>query len=465
MQPLKNLKNIHVVGAGGIGLSAAAKLLVHRGKTVTGSDLAANEATAELGALGVKVAIGQGAGNLPPEAEAVIFSSAVPKDNPERVEARKRGLVELSYFDFLGQLSREYRTIAVSGTNGKSTTTALLGLMLAEAGMDPTVVVGSRLSSFEDGNLRLGKGDLLVAEACEYRANMLKMAPQTIVLTNIEEDHLDFYRDLDHIRETFQKYLDRLPQDGQAIVNADDPNVAGLRLPANTVTYGIEKPADYRAVDLTTKAGSQSFSLNRRGESLGTFVVRIPGRYNAMNALAALAAALESGASPDDLRRTLAGFTGVWRRFQRLGKFNGSEIVSDYGHTPTAVRETVRAAREFFPGQRVLLCFQPHHRNRTRSLFNDFVMSLTQPDELVLVEIFDVAGREEPGVRISSADLLGALLSRPCAVPSEAAGMFIFVPDLPAAESALRERIRPGDVVIVMGAGDIYKIAENLVRP
>ena len=454
MELLKDKNNIHIIGAGGIGLSAVAKLLIHQGKKITGSDAEANESTDELKSLGAEIIIGQKAENVPVETEAVIFSDAVPEDNPERTEAKNRRLAEFSYFDFLGQLSRGYRTVAVSGTNGKSTTTALLGLMLAEAGLDPTVIIGSRFSSFEDRNLRLGHGNLLVVEACEYRANMLKLAPQTIVLTNIEADHLDFYRDLGHIQDTFQAYLDSLPQDGRAIVNSDDLVIGRLSLPETTITYGLENPADYQAINLRVEEGVQSFDLIRRGqENLGHFVIRIPGRYNVMNALAALATALELGAEVDGLRRSLAHFSGIWRRFELLGEFNEAIIVSDYGHTPTAIKETIAGAKKFFPGRKVFLCFQPHHRNRTKMLFDDFVAALKKADKLALVEVYDVAGREESDdVDVSSKDLIKALDSKKTA----------YFSDPKEAEKGLRQAIEPGDVVIIMGAGNIYRVAENL---
>ncbi|MBI4458249.1 UDP-N-acetylmuramate--L-alanine ligase, partial [Candidatus Uhrbacteria bacterium] len=291
MLKLDRVKNVHIVGAGGIGLSAVAKLLHHEGKKVSGSDVASSETTKELEALGIKVAYRHLAKNVPEGADLLIYSGAVPASNPERRAARERDIAECSYFDFLGEYSRSKWTVAVSGTNGKSTTTALLGLMLERAGFDPTVIVGSKVRTWPGRNLRLGKGKYFVVEACEHEANMLKLYPQMIVLTNIEEDHLDFYRDLAHIRETFQAYVDHLPPDGQLILNADD-HVSFFELEPSTpfVSYGMQNAADYMARHVKVGAASQTFeiiALAKLKEVLGEFTLRVPGRFNVMNAMAA----------------------------------------------------------------------------------------------------------------------------------------------------------------------------------
>jgi UDP-N-acetylmuramate--alanine ligase len=463
MPLLEGIKKIHAVGAGGIGVSAAAKWLKHRGCEVTGSDAAENEAVAELRASGIPVSIGHRAENLPAGQGILLYSDAVPSDNPERIEARKRGWKEMSYFELIGAISREVRTLAVSGTNGKSTTTAILGTMLADAGFDPTVIVGSKVASFPDSNLRLGKGSWFVVEACEHRANMLKVSPRVIVLTNVEEDHLDFYGDFEHIKAAFAEYVQKLPQDGLLISNADDSASASLPRPeCRVVTYGMDKPADFRAVSLRVGDGRQSFRILKRGESLGEFEIRLPGRFNVMNALAAIAAASELGAGAEFVHRTAASFPGIWRRFERVGERGGMTVYSDYGHHPTAVAATLAAAREFHPGRRAVLCFQPHHRNRTRRLFDDFVASFDGADVLVLPEIYDVAGREaDEDIGVSSRQLVEAVSARDKAAGKSREVAFAADPD--AALTELRHLVRSGDVVIIMGAGDIYRIAKPLV--
>ncbi len=459
---LEGVSRVHVIGAGGIGISAVAKLLRHDGRTVTGSDLGRSEAVEELERLGVPVARGHAAGNLPADADLVVYSDAVPADNPERAEASRRGLRQLSYFEFVGEYSRTKRTAAVSGTNGKSTTTALLGLLLEAGGLDPTVIVGSKVRSFADRNLRLGGGETFVVEACEYRANMLKTWPQMIVLTNIEEDHLDYYRDLAHIRETFQKFVDKLPAGGKLVFNADDPVTAReLRLPAGAVSYGFAEGADYRCAGVTVGGGRQEFEVAKKGAPLARFSLSVPGRFNVYNALAAIAAASELGVPAAVIQKTVAAFPGIWRRFERVGEFRGAPVYSDYGHHPTALSGTLSAAREFFPGHRIVLCFQPHQHNRTRKLFDEFVASLDGADVAVIAEIFDVAGRESTeDAAVSSKDLVSAVSRRDAGRGVDRPVLYAASPE--ASFDALQDLVRPDDIVIVMGAGDIYKVAERL---
>jgi UDP-N-acetylmuramate--alanine ligase len=371
----------------------------------------------------------------------------------------------MSYFDFVGEFSRDRWTVAVSGTNGKSTTTALLGLMLEAGDLEPTVIVGSKVASFPDKNLRLGRGEHFVIEACEHNANMLKLFPQMIVLTNVEEDHLDFYRDLAHIRDTFQRYLDKLPPDGTVVLNADDHvSFAELKPTTSFVTYGMDNPADYVARDLKAGGGKQTFSILRtigHEESLGEFEIKVPGKFNVMNALAAATAAFELGVSADVVRRVLAEFPGIWRRFERVGLRGDALIISDYGHHPTAIRQTLEGARDFFVGQRIVLCFQPHQRNRTRKLFGEFVASFDGADALVLCEVFDVTGREEAeDAGVSSKQLAEAVRERDETHGKTREVSYASSPE--DAKTTLEGMVRPGDVVIVMGAGDIYTIAPRL---
>jgi UDP-N-acetylmuramate--alanine ligase len=467
MSFIESLGKVHVIGAGGIGISAVAKLLRHEGKVVTGSDVGANETTAELEKAGVTVAVGHAETNLPDDATLVIYSSAVPATNPERAKAARLGIRELSYPDFLGELTKERWTICVSGTNGKSTTTALLGLMLERAGLDPTVIVGSKVASFPDGNLRLGRGKYLVVEACEHNAHFLKYHPQMIVLTNVEEDHLDFYRDLGHIRETFQEYVDRLPPDGTLVVNADD-HVSFHELKPKTpfVTYAVDGAADYAVRHLAVGGGWQTFHVVRAKGSaetvVGDFQLGVPGKFNVANAMAAMTAALELGASVEAVQGVLREYPGIWRRFERVGEKDGALVISDYGHHPTAVAGTIEAARAFYAGRRIVLAFQPHQRNRTRRLFDEFVPSFDGADALVLAEIFDVAGREEVSdSHVSSKQLADAVQER-----DREHGVtrdVTYAADLDETYAALRDRVRHGDIVIIMGAGDIYTLAKKLV--
>jgi UDP-N-acetylmuramate--alanine ligase len=457
---LREAKNIHCIGAGGIGLSALAKFLVAQGKRVTGSDLVEGEISLELAGHGVAMSYGQ-AGPIPKDTELIIYSEAAPFENPERQAGRENGIPEMSYAEALGAISRDKRTVAVSGSNGKSTTTAMIGLILEEAGFDPTVIVGSKVPGFPLGNLRIGESDWFIVEADDYQAHMLQLRPEVIVLTNIEEEHLDYFKDLDHIIRTFQSFVDSLPEDGTLVVNADDDvSFDDLHHHPHTVAYGIDEPADYNARGIKIGAGEQSFAVVRAdGEDIGEIVLNIPGRINVSNAMAAASCALSLGVPMEAVQNTLANFYGIWRRFERLGEWDGATVISDYGHHPTAVRTTIAAAREFYPGRRLVLVYQPHQRHRTRALLTDFATAFDGVDQLILSDIYDVAGREDAAdSEVSSAMLAEALAARPESPRAILGG------DLRHTEDMLRANAGPGDVIIVMGAGNIDSLARNLIR-
>lgn len=443
----EGMKRVHFVGIGGIGVSALAKLCLARGIAVSGSDLRSSAVTEDLARRGAKVSVGS---LLPEDADLLVYSPAVPESDPERVEAARRGVRQLSYPEALGELSRSMRTVVVTGTNGKSTTTAMLGLILEAAGMDPTVIVGSLVPGFPLGNLRVGNSGLFVVEGCEYRANVLNLHPSAVVLTSVEEDHLDYFRDIDHIRATFQQLVDSCP--GAVAWNADDAQSRLLKV-RDGVSYALEAEADVKGEDRRVQAGAQSVDVRRHGVKFGSFTLRVPGAFNAMNALAATAMAMELGVPFETCARTLESFRGIWRRFERVGTWKGADVISDYGHHPTAIRATLEAAREFFPGRRVVLCFQPHQHSRTLELKDDFIAALRLADAAVIPEIYGVAGRtEEEANLVSSKDLVAG-------VPGA-----IFAKDLDEAERALGGIVREGDVLIVQGAGDVDDLARKLAR-
>lgn len=456
--------HVHVIGAGGIGLSAAARLLKHQGITVTGSDAQKSETTEDLVFEGISVTIGPDAAGLPEGTDLVLYSGAVPEDDSGRRAARELGIPQMSYFEFIGEYSKSKRTVAVSGTNGKSTVTAMLGMMLVEAGMDPTVIVGSKVPSFPGRNLRIGESDLFVVEACEHEANILKLYPEMIVLTNIEEDHLDFYRDLEHIRDTFQQYVNKLPPDGLLVLNADDPvSSGGIESGAPVATYSVEGQADYAVRGVSVGDGKQEFDIMYGADPQKRIKcsLRQPGLYNVYNALAAAAAATELGAAPEAVSRSLGAFGGIWRRFEHVGEWRGATVISDYGHHPTAIREVLAGTREFYPGRRIVLAFQPHHRTRTQKLFSEFAASFDGADALVLSEIFDVAGRERSDDSdISSEDLVRAVRERD--LERGSGRQAVYAPSLDAVMSELSSIVREHDILILMGAGDIYLLADKL---
>lgn len=452
---LQNIKKIHFVGIGGIGISALAKLLSRRGFEVTGSDLQASDITRELELEGKLIFIGHAAANVPSDCDLLLYSPAVLPENPERMVAKERGIMEMSYPEVLGELSKEFKTIAVAGTNGKSTTTAMLGLILEEAGMDPTVIVGTKVPTFRHGNMRVGKtGSWLVVEACEYREHFLNLHPSFAVITNIEEDHLDYFRDLEHIQEAFQKFVNQVPEIGRIAFNADDITCASL-VYKNGLSFGV-KNGEIRAVNRLVGLGQQTFELWQDNNHFGDIVLQVPGDFNVMNALAASSLALSIGVPFGAIQAALQKFTGLWRRFEKVGTFQGAEVFSDYGHHPTAIRATLAAAREFFPGQRIVLCFQPHQHERTKTLFNDFVEALATADILVVPEIFAVAGRTVNN-NISSRDLVEAINNKR---PNQDA---VYAADFEGAEKVLNNIVQEGDVLIFQGAGNIDSLARRIV--
>lgn len=450
-------KHVHFVGIGGIGMSALAKWFLHEGVRVSGSDVHLSSFTHDLQTRGAKIFSGHADSNLVDGVDLLIYSPAIPETNVERVAARERGIPERTNFEVLGEISKSFSTIVVTGTNGKSTTTAMLGLMLEAAGYDPTVLVGSLVPGFKDGNFRHGGGRFLVVEGCEYRANMLNFHPEMIVLTNIEEDHLDYYRDLKHIQDTFQTFVDKLKGQGMVVVNADDAGSAVLQV-SRPIAYGRNRfdrsnrtHMTYSFSDRKTENGLQQITTN-----VGDFELQIPGEFNVYNALAAISAAMELGVPFETCRRVLKDFRGIWRRFERVGVWKGADVISDYGHHPSAIKQTIEAAREFFPGRRIVLCYQPHQHDRTKKLFDEFVATLALADHLILVEIYDVAGRNEEH-NVSSRDLVDAIRT------SDQGKDVQFADTLDIAESQLRGLVAANDVVLIMGAGDIDELAKRLV--
>jgi UDP-N-acetylmuramate--alanine ligase len=460
---IDQIKKAHIIGAGGIGISAVAKLLVKNGVEVTGSDIGGSEVIEDLRKAGVEISVGHSAEHLPTDADIVVRSGAVPDGNPELARARDLGIRDMTYFEFLGEYSKDKRTIAVSGTNGKSSTTAMLGMMLTEAGLDPTVIVGSKVPSFPDGNLRVGKSDLFVVEACEHEANMLNFHPDAAIVTNVEEDHLDFYKTRDNIIKAFNDFLGQIDSEGFVVMNADDSAcMEELKTDRSKVTFSVDSDADYKVTGITCKNGYQEFVISCRDERSCRFSLKVPGRFNVYNAAAAIAMAAELGAEPDSIHAALDKYTGIWRRFEILGEHDGALIISDYGHHPTAVAATVQAAKEFYPGREIILLFQPHHHNRTKELFSKFVESFDGAGAVILAEIFDVAGREdEDDAGVSSQALRDAIAERDAERGVER--HLAYAKDIDSAYEQAVDLMQSGDIVIVMGAGDIYKIAHKIV--
>lgn len=473
MSDLQTIQSAHFIGIGGIHVSAVARLLQARGVRVSGSDAVASDETERLIQQGIAVTIGHAATNLPADAQAVIYSDAVPEENPERQSAMERGIPLFDTHRFLGELFKTAKQIVITGTHGKSTTTAMVGKILEAAGLDPTVVVGTRVPGFPLGNLRIGRKDLLVVEGDEFRSHVLSYHPTVLALNNLEWDHPDIFPTYESYTGMFHQVLDQMKDEGKVVWNADDArleSVVGPRLAA--------PGHDKRFISLGKERGDVQFDL--RGVIEGRWhagidwfdgptlevSLQIPGEMNVRNAaMAATAArAFDPTIESAHVLQALSDFKGIWRRFEYVGKFNGAPIISDYGHHPTEVFETVRAARATFKDRRLVLCYQPHQRARTKGLFQAFLPALAMPDVLLLVEIYDVPGREtDLDSDISSGHLLQAVVQEMGGPrPTK---LFSYAADLEDAERQLREAIKPNDVVLVMGAGTVDKIARHLVQP
>ena len=450
---MQNFKKIFFVGIGGIGVSALARLFKSQGKIVVGSDKYSSEITDDLKKQGIKVFIGHKEKNLDLDVDLLIYSPAIRPEIPERRKAKKFRIKQQSYPEALGLISKDKYTIAISGTHGKSTTTAILGLILKGARLDPTVIVGSKVGPFNNSNLKIGKSKYFVVEACEWRAHMLELRPKIIILNNIEEDHLDYYKNLKNIKEAFKEYIRSLPKDGLLIVNADDLNC--LEVAKSTggrvITYGIDnQKVDCRATNIKTENKLQKFSLIWQNKNLGIFSLRVPGKFNIYNALAASACALKLKINPEIIRKTLFGFKGIWRRFEKIGEYKGALIFSDYAHHPTALKETLKAAKEFYPNRRLVIVYQPHHFDRTKRLFDKFITAFDRADLIILNEIYDVPGRETSR-DVSSKDLVRELKKR---------GLNAFyTKNLIETKRLLLQNINRNDIVLIVGAGDIYRLS------
>lgn len=454
-----DLSAVHFVGIGGISMSAVAKILQAAGVRVSGSDLAENEQVRALRDLGIAVAIGEDAANIPADAQLLIHTSAAPESNRERAAAKARGIPEMTNFAFLGEWFRHRKVVLVCGTHGKSTTTAMLGLMLVEAGLDPTVLVGSRVPAFADGNLRLGEGELVVIEGDEYARHFLEFHPQAVALLNIELDHTDIFPTLDAMLDAFRELLLRISKKGVLVANVGDLNVrallgqesvALLERDLSVVHVNGEAAASW-AVRYDAEKGEALLSRDGREVRLP---LHVPGRINALNAAMAAALAMALGADADACVRALGAFHGIWRRFEKIAERDGAVFYSDYAHHPTAVRETLKAAHEAFPDRRIVACVQPHHRKRTRDLFFEFEAAFDRADVLVLAEIYEPSGRTvEETDRISSEDFLEVLARRDAEAARER--LVAYAPDAKAAVARTLAEVRPGDIVLFMAAGDL----------
>ncbi len=456
------IKKIHFVGIGGIGMSGIAEVLLNLGFEVSGSDLRDSTTVERLRELGGKVVKGHFPENVG-ETDVVVISSAVKSDNPEVVAARYQGIPVIPRAEMLAELMRMKRGIAIAGSHGKTTITSMIASILAGAGLDPTAVIGGKLELF-DSNAKLGQSDWLVAEADESDGSFLYLNPTIAVVSNIDREHMEHYQTMDNLHETFVEFMNRLPFYGLVAAGADDPTLRALipRIKRKVVTYGVADDCDIRAVDVKCGALGCEFVAVSEGRRLGEVKLGLPGEYNAVNALAALAVAFELDVVFETASRALYGFSGLGRRFEIKGRPAGVMVVDDYGHHPTEVRATLKAAREYMQGlgrkkdSRMVVAFQPHRYSRTQDLWEEFIESFSEPDILFLTDIYSAGEEQLNGVTGQ------ALFEDVRKKRSEIGLETFYIESLSEMASTIAQTVKQGDLVLTLGAGNVHQVGSKL---
>jgi UDP-N-acetylmuramate--alanine ligase len=452
---LQRKHKIHFVGIGGIGMSGIAEVLLNSGYCVSGSDLQESETTRRLRALGAQVFVGHEEENLALSPSVVVISTAVKYSNPEVLEARRRHIPVIPRAEMLAELMRMKYGIAVAGSHGKTTTTSLIAAVLSTAGLDPTMVIGGRVHMFGT-NAKKGQGEMLVAEADESDGSFLLLSPIIAVVTNIDREHMDFHQTMERLDESFLGFINKIPFYGLAVLCLDDPRVQGMvpKVRKRFTTYGLSSEADFSAQDLSSTAAGVTYTVTHRGKALGRLRLRLPGRHSATNALAAVAVARELEIPFGQIAAALDAFTGIHRRFEVKGEPGGILVIDDYGHHPTEIRATIGAIRDSWK-RPLTVIFQPHRFTRTRDLFDEFLTAFEGADRLVLTEIY--AAGEDP-VAGASGEALYQAIKRKGHLDVE------FVPNKNDIVAQIADKLSRGDLVLTLGAGDIYKVGEALVE-
>ncbi len=449
----KRIQHIHFVGIGGSGMSGIAEVLLTLGYKVSGSDMRDSAVTQRLKDLGAVIFIGHKA-NQVAGAHVVVTSTAVLTENPEVVEAVRLKVPVIPRIEMLAEIARLKYTIAVAGTHGKTTTTSLTALVLQAGNLDPTVVIGGRLQNIGTG-AKVGRGDFLVAEADESDGSFLKLAPTIGVITNIDNDHLDYWRRMQSLYAGFEQFANKVPFYGAVILCVDDHGARKIlnRIRRRIVTYGLSADAEIRASDVTVSPGRSTFTVHRKGETLGQVNWAVPGRHNIINSLAAVAVGLELGVPFKTIAEALSSFRGVGRRMEVKGEEGDVVVVDDYGHHPTEIKATLAAVKERWPDRRLVALFQPHRYSRTKILAEDFASSFQRADQLFLLDIY--AAAEKPIEGVTSQWLAERMTAKKVSVQ--------LIPPGDVA-SSLAKLVKPGDVLLTVGAGDVWKIGEELLK-
>ena len=456
IENIKKYKNIHMIGIGGVSMSGIAAILTNWGFNVTGSDWAQSEATDKLNSLGIKVTIGHNIEDVS-NADVVVYSAAIKQDDPEMVEAKRLNIPTVERADFLGELTRAYKdSICISGTHGKTTTTSMVSLCFLEALKDPSIQVGAFLKQI-DGNYRVGNSEHFIIEACEYVESFLKFSPKAEIILNIDNDHLDYFKNLENIKNAFVKYTKLLPDDGLLVLNGDDTNCLDLAQYTNAkvLTYGVaNKNVDFYADNIAfDNDGFPEFDVYKNNEFFVKIKMSVPGAHNVSNALSCVALCDYYGITANDIKNALLKFTGAHRRFEFKGKINGASIYDDYGHHPTEIVATATSVNNKNHNESWVV-FQPHTYSRTKNLLDDFANALLNFDNILVLDIY--AARETNTFNISSKDLVNKIIS----LGKDA----IYFPTFEECVSYLKKNVKENDLVLTLGAGTVTKIGPMLIE-
>lgn len=455
MTSMENIKNVHFVGIGGISMSGLAEILLDKGYNVSGSDIHESHITDKLKKKGAKITIPHSEENIK-GAELIIYTAAVKGDNPEIKKAKESGIPLIDRAAFLGLIMKKYNYgIAISGCHGKTTTTSMVSIIFKNAELDPTILVGGEFDAI-GGNVRVGNSEYFITEACEYVESFLKFYPYAGAILNIEEDHLDYFRDLAHIMSAFEKFIALIPKNGYLFINNDNENTvkASKTAECNIITYAVDNEAEYKASNIVyDNLGHPTFDVFYKNESIGSFHLSIPGIHNVSNSLAAIAISHNAGINIDIIKKSLMDFKGTHRRFDIKGSKNNITIIDDYAHHPTEIKATLAAAKKF-PHKRIWCVFQPHTYTRTKTLLHEFNKAFFDADEVIITDIY--AAREKDTGEISSVDLVNGI--------NDNSGNAIYESEFSDIADIIAEDAKPGDIVLTVGAGSITSLGEMILQ-
>lgn len=448
------IQHIHFVGIGGIGMSGIAEVLINLGYKVSGSDLKESLVTERLKGLGAHVILGHDAGNIK-NAQVVVISSAINENNPEVLFAKRAKIPVIPRGEMLAELMRMKYGIAVAGSHGKTTTTSMIAQVLSNGGIDPTIVIGGKLGTI-GSNAKLGNGQFLVAEADESDGSFLMLSPTIGVITNVDLEHIDYYKDIYDIMDAFTTFGNKIPFYGSLFICADDDNLATMRpkFKRRVITYGTNSQVDIQATNIQMQGWRTSFQVRAYGNNLGSFSLEVPGHHMVLNALATIGVAMELDVNISTIRNSLSNFTGAERRFQKRGEHNGIMVIDDYGHHPTEIVATLKAARQGFPDRRVVVAFQPHRYSRINALLEEFGQAFRHADKILITDIY--AAGEQPIAGITGQSLLDTISASGSLDVS-------YIAKIEDVAKTLQHTTKPGDLVITMGAGNITSVGVSFL--